>query len=113
MRRAAESGVAKGVMTGTRQAVETVFCPGGRGICRCDWPQALLSKVVDLKRFTRMIFSVDFLEVIDRYFGVDHGRFKGFMAKKFLDMTDGCTVFQHMRCTGVSEGVGCNILLYS
>ncbi len=60
-----------------------------------------------------MILSVDFLEIVDSYLGVDLGRFEGFMAEKFLDMTDGCTIFQHVGGTTVTKGVSGYILLYS
>jgi hypothetical protein len=79
------------------------------GRASCHWPQALRSKSLQL--FARMIPGVDLLQIIDGDLGINLGGFQGFMTQQLLDMADRGTVFQHMGGTGMTEGVGRDVLL--
>ncbi len=48
-----------------------------------------------------MIPAVDLFQFVDGHAGVNLCGRKGFMAEHFLDVTDGRTVPEHVRCTGV------------
>ncbi len=57
-----------------------------------------------------MILGVDLFQVVDGDMGIDLGGFQGFMAQHLLQMSDGSSIFEHVSCTGVAEGMGCDVL---